>query len=345
MPVPQPSPSNPCSGREGAALSPFPSRAVAPSPLTRKPPPRSHARTRSRSRPWCVLRPPRYFPYPLIVNEINFLFLYAPFPHFKLTLPSLLSPFPSRLSSLSLFLASYPSTLPFSSPSHFSLLSLHLVYPTLPLPSLLFIPPSMREKMPEQSNDYRVVVFGAGGVGKSSLVLRFVKGTFRESYIPTIEDTYRQVISCNKNICTLQITDTTGSHQFPAMQRLSISKGHAFILVYSITSRQSLEELRPIWEVIREIKGNEMEFPIMLVGNKCDESDAREVQSSYGEAQAKAWKCNFMETSAKTNHNVKELFQELLNMEKNRNMSLQLDGKKNKSQKGTRKIKEKCLVM
>ena len=48
-------------------------------------------------------------------------------------------------------------------------------------------------KMPEQSNDYRVVVFGAGGVGKSSLVLRFVKGTFRESYIPTVEDTYRQV--------------------------------------------------------------------------------------------------------------------------------------------------------
>lgn len=47
--------------------------------------------------------------------------------------------------------------------------------------------------MPEQSNDYRVVVFGAGGVGKSSLVLRFIRGTFRETYIPTIEDTYRQV--------------------------------------------------------------------------------------------------------------------------------------------------------
>ncbi|XP_069674763.1 GTP-binding protein Di-Ras2 isoform X2 [Periplaneta americana] len=202
--------------------------------------------------------------------------------------------------------------------------------------------------MPEQSNDYRVVVFGAGGVGKSSLVLRFVKGTFRESYIPTIEDTYRQVISCNKNICTLQITDTTGSHQFPAMQRLSISKGHAFILVYSVTSRQSLEELRPIWDVIREMKGADLAaIPVMLVGNKCDEVENREVQTTEGESEASRWGCNFMETSAKTNHNVKELFQELLNMEKNRNISLQLDSKKSSRQKlpGSNKIKEKCSVM
>lgn len=90
---------------------------------------------------------------------------------------------------------------------------------------------------------------------------------------------FTQVISCNKNICTLQITDTTGSHQFPAMQRLSISKGHAFILVYSVSSRQSLEELRPIWELIRELKGPDLsQIPVMLVGNKCDESaELREV--------------------------------------------------------------------
>lgn len=43
------------------------------------------------------------------------------------------------------------------------------------------------------SGDYRVAVFGAGGVGKSSIVLRFVKGTFSDSYVPTIEDTYQQV--------------------------------------------------------------------------------------------------------------------------------------------------------
>ncbi|KAF3845235.1 hypothetical protein JOQ06_028352 [Pogonophryne albipinna] len=179
--------------------------------------------------------------------------------------------------------------------------------------------------MPEQSNDYRVVVFGAGGVGKSSLVLRFVKGTFRDTYIPTVEDTYRQVISCDKSVCTLQITDTTGSHQFPAMQRLSISKGHAFILVLAI-------------------KGNVEAIPIMLVGNKSDET-LREVETKDGEAQANQWKCAFMETSAKTNHNVTELFQELLNLDKKRNMSLNIDGKRSGKQSRAERLKGKCSVM
>ncbi|RWS16447.1 GTP-binding protein Di-Ras2-like protein [Dinothrombium tinctorium] len=178
--------------------------------------------------------------------------------------------------------------------------------------------------MPEQSNDYRVVVFGAGGVGKSR--------TFRDSYIPTIEDTYRQVISCNKNICTLQITDTTGSHQFPAMQRLNISKGHAFMLVYRL---------------ILEVKGNEESIPIILVGNKCDEESMREVKTDYAQdIVSKVFKgCGFMETSAKTNHNVKEAFQELLSLDKSRNMSLNLDLKKSRSQIRKEKLKGKCVLM
>ncbi|XP_058137094.1 GTP-binding protein Di-Ras1 [Dasypus novemcinctus] len=198
--------------------------------------------------------------------------------------------------------------------------------------------------MPEQSNDYRVVVFGAGGVGKSSLVLRFVKGTFRDTYIPTVEDTYRQVISCDKSVCTLQITDTTGSHQFPAMQRLSISKGHAFVLVFSVTSRQSLEELGPIHQLIAQIKGGVDGVPVMLVGNKCDETQ-REVDAREAQAVAQAWKCAFMETSAKLDHNVQELFQQLLTLETRRDVRLGVDGKRAGQPRRTDRVKGKCALM
>ncbi|PAV88583.1 hypothetical protein WR25_14587 [Diploscapter pachys] len=194
----------------------------------------------------------------------------------------------------------------------------------------------------KESADYRVAVFGAGGVGKSSIVQRFVNGTFSDNYVPTIEDTYRQVISCNqKNVCTLQITDTTGSHQFPAMQRLSISKGHAFVLIYSITSKQSLEELGPIILMLKEVKGNAItEVPIVLCGNKKDEESKREVSKALGEKLAGQWGTGFIETSAKNNDNITELFEQLLAREKKRQLTLTMDDEG----KGKGK-KKKCIVM
>ena len=151
----------------------------------------------------------------------------------------------------------------------------------------------------DPGTDYRVVVFGSAGVGKSSLVTRFVRGTFKDSYVPTIEDTYRQIISNNKVVCTLQITDTTGSHQFPAMQRLNIQKGHAFVLVYSVTNKQSLEELKSIYKDIVGIKVGKTAtgptlLPIILVANKCDES-TRDVSTAFGQHMANQWQCAFME--------------------------------------------------
>ncbi|XP_062849763.1 GTP-binding protein Di-Ras1b [Trichomycterus rosablanca] len=195
--------------------------------------------------------------------------------------------------------------------------------------------------MPERSGDYRVVLFGSGAVGKTSLVLRFVKETFHDSYNPTVEDTYWQVIGCERSVCMLHITDTSGSYQFPAMQRLNISKSDAFILVYSVTSRRSLEELKPVHQQVVAIRGNVEQVPIMLVGNKSDDESLREVQAEDGAAEAQAWKCGFIETSAKNQQKVTELFQELLKLEKKRNLTLIDHGKL--KQDGS--MKRRCSVM
>ena len=110
-------------------------------------------------------------------------------------------------------------------------------------------------------------------------------------------------------------------------------------------SRQSLEELKPIFQEIVQIKSSTEGIPIMLVGNKCDEVSSREVTTNEGTALSKLWKSAFMETSAKTNHNVQELFQELLQLEKRRTMTLQLDSKKTSSRFNTDRFKGKCVLM
>lgn len=180
--------------------------------------------------------------------------------------------------------------------------------------------------MADQTTDYRIVILGSAGVGKTNCVLRFVNGQYRDTYVPTVEDTYRQVVSCNKQITTLQITDTTGTHQFPAMQRLSIQKGHAFMLVYSITSKQTLEELKPIYHQIREIKGDQYsETPILLMGCKLDEAACREVTESLAKQLATHWSCGWIETSAKSNLNIREAFQELLKLDKKRHFNFNVD--------------------
>lgn len=149
-------------------------------------------------------------------------------------------------------------------------------------------------------------------------------------------------------MCTLQVTDTTGSHQFPAMQRLSIQRGHAFILIYAINDKKSLPQLKPIYDEIIDIKGGIEMVPLMLVGNKCDDTN-RQVPESEGMRMAKQWNCSFLETSAKNNFNVQELFEQLLHLEKRRTMSLETGNKKNKEKSKAAKradgFKNKCDLM
>ncbi|GAV55659.1 hypothetical protein ZYGR_0AY00510 [Zygosaccharomyces rouxii] len=160
--------------------------------------------------------------------------------------------------------------------------------------------------------DYKLVVLGAGGVGKSCLTVQFVQGVYLDTYDPTIEDSYRKTIEIDNKVFDLEILDTAGVAQFTAMRELYIKSGMGFLLVYSVTDRQSLEELLDLREQVLRIK-DVNRVPMVLVGNKADLEDERAVSIEEGiEVSSKWGKVPFYETSALLRSNVDEVFVDLV---------------------------------
>jgi len=141
----------------------------------------------------------------------------------------------------------------------------------------LCLVPAEWEKVRSFSDSYEVF-----SMKPTSLLLKILTGRWcfglckdRDAVTSRIvswwsEFPFSLVIGCSKyNVCTLQITDTAGSHQFPAMQRLSIMKGNAFVLVYAVTSRQTLLELKTTVDLIRDVRRvtNADDNPPMILGD------------------------------------------------------------------------------
>ena len=147
--------------------------------------------------------------------------------------------------------------------------------------------------------EYKIVVLGSGGVGKSALTVQFVQGIFVEKYDPTIEDSYRKQVEVDGQQCMLEILDTAGTEQFTAMRDLYMKNGQGFVLAYSITAQSTFNDLQDLREQILRVKDSE-EVPMVLVGNKCDLEDERVVGKDQGMNMARQFgQCTFMETSAK----------------------------------------------
>lgn len=155
--------------------------------------------------------------------------------------------------------------------------------------------------------EYKIVVLGSGGVGKSALTVQFVQGIFVERYDPTIEDSYRKQVEVDGQQCMLEILDTAGTEQFTAMRDLYMKNGHGFVLVYSITAQSTFNELTDFREQILRVKDTE-DVPMILVGNKCDLDHERVVGKDQGANLARSFNnCAFLESSAKAKTNVNEV--------------------------------------
>ena len=161
----------------------------------------------------------------------------------------------------------------------------------------------------------RVTVLGSAGVGKTCIVSQFLYATFPHTYQPTVEEFHRQVYEVGDTSLTLDIVDTSGSDEFPAMRALSIINGDAFVLVYSVDDTDSFENLRHLRDQITELKGGAA-TPIVVVGNKNDlATECRTVAKETAENIANIeWCHKHVEVSAKDNCNIAQIFKELLSL-------------------------------
>jgi Ras-related protein Rap-1A len=190
--------------------------------------------------------------------------------------------------------------------------------------------------------EYKIVVLGSGGVGKSAITVQFVQGIFVEKYDPTIEDSYRKQVEVDGQQCMLEILDTAGTEQFTAMRDLYMKNGQGFVLVYSITAQSTFNDLSDMRDQILRVKDTDS-VPMVLAGNKCDLEEERVVSKDQGEKLAVTFgNCAFLEVSAKMKINVSDIFFDLVRQVNTRDPG-KGDKKKKKGKKGGKK-KGGCVI-
>mmetsp|Transcript_8440 Transcript_8440/g.9423 ORF Transcript_8440/g.9423 Transcript_8440/m.9423 type:complete len:191 (-) Transcript_8440:58-630(-) len=188
--------------------------------------------------------------------------------------------------------------------------------------------------------EYKLVIVGGGGVGKSALTIQLIQNHFIDEYDPTIEDSYRKQVVIDDEVALLDILDTAGQEEYSAMRDQYMRTGTGFILTYSITSTNSFDELYQFKNQIVRVKEDD-NVPMILVGNKADLEDERQVTTTDGETRAKEFGCPFFEASAMTRMNVEESFFELVRVIRRRTVP-EKKGKKSKKDKKSRK---KCRIL
>eukprot|EP01120_Amphizonella_sp_Union-15-10_P014742 TRINITY_DN726_c0_g1_i1.p1 TRINITY_DN726_c0_g1~~TRINITY_DN726_c0_g1_i1.p1 ORF type:complete len:248 (+),score=35.44 TRINITY_DN726_c0_g1_i1:483-1226(+) len=193
------------------------------------------------------------------------------------------------------------------------------------------------------SPEVKIVVMGDVGVGKSSLVIRFIQNVFVTEYDPTIEDSYRksQVVNFGKKSLKLlyEILDTAGSDDFSAMRDQYYRVSNGFIIVYSIVNRSSFENVKNFKADILRVKEQE-KVPIVIVGNKTDLESERAVSQHEGYTYAKENNHSFFEISVMEGGFVEDIFTTVAIEIFHRNLPSPTDPKLKRGSK-----KNRCEVM
>ncbi|XP_075876497.1 ras-related protein Rab-6A isoform X2 [Nelusetta ayraudi] len=154
---------------------------------------------------------------------------------------------------------------------------------------------------------FKLVFLGEQSVGKTSLITRFMYDSFDNTYQATIGiDFLSKTMYLEDRTIRLQLWDTAGQERFRSLIPSYIRDSAAAVVVYDITNVNSFQQTTKWIDDVRTERGSDV--IIMLVGNKTDLADKRQITTEEGEQRAKDMNVLFIETSAKTGYNVKQLF-------------------------------------
>nr|XP_061826341.1 ras-related protein Rab-8B-like isoform X2 [Nerophis lumbriciformis] len=154
---------------------------------------------------------------------------------------------------------------------------------------------------------FKLLLIGDSGVGKTCLLFRFSEDSFNTTFISTIGIDFKiRTIELDGKRVKLQIWDTAGQERFRTITTAYYRGAMGIMLVYDISNEKSFENIKNWIRNIEEHASSDVEK--MVLGNKCDMADRRQVSKDRGEKLAIDYGVKFFETSAKTSLNVEEAF-------------------------------------
>jgi len=158
---------------------------------------------------------------------------------------------------------------------------------------------------------FKLCVFGDGGVGKTTLVNKYLTGIFKDTAMTIGIDFHIKTLEVDGSQIRLQIWDFAGEERFRFLLPSYIVGASGGIFMYDITRSSSLRNLTNWLEAINNKASTiEEQIPILLVGGKIDLEENRAVDMELGAETAKQSNlCGFLECSAKTGYNVEEIFE------------------------------------
>ncbi len=159
---------------------------------------------------------------------------------------------------------------------------------------------------------YKVLLLGDWSVGKTCLLMRYMDNTFTEMHLSTIGiDSKIKIVNLKEGLeARIQIWDTAGQERYKTIAKSYIKGANGILLVYDVTKRDTFEGIKN-W--VKQIKDQvSSKVSVILVGNKIDMEDKREVKTEEGEQLGKEFNYQFFESTAKDGKNVNEAFEALI---------------------------------